>query len=141
MTKFLSYLPSPLLPLAVYYVLFLLQQSSGGIYAFEPVLNISLMSGALLSFSPVDLTVILGLVCLFFEVIKSATVNKGTIVEHMLSMLVFIGYLVLFLFEERAGNPQFLQLTLMALVDVMAGFSITIMSARRDISVGHGAEL
>lgn len=139
--KLFSYLPSPLLPLIVYYVLFLLQESSGSVYAYEPVLNVTLMSGAMLSFSAVDLTVILGLVCLFFEVLKSATVNNGTIVEHMLSMLVFIAYLVLFLFEERAGNPQFLQLTLMALVDVMAGFSITIMSARRDITVDRNAAL
>ena len=83
-----------------------------------------------------DVFVILGLVGLFFEVIKSARLGAGTIVDHMLSTATFIIALILFLLVQAFGTPAFLMLTVMALVDVVAGFTVSIFSARRDFSVG-----
>jgi hypothetical protein len=83
-----------------------------------------------------DLFVSLGLVALFFEVIKSARLGTGTIVDHMLSTATFIVALIVFLLVQAFGTPAFLMLTLMSLVDVMAGFTVSIFSARRDFTVG-----
>jgi hypothetical protein len=83
-----------------------------------------------------DLFVILGLVALFFEVIKAARVGAGTIVDHMLSTATFIIALIVFLLVQAFGTPAFLMLTLMALVDVVAGYTVSIFAARRDFSVG-----
>lgn len=83
-----------------------------------------------------DIFVILGLVALFFEIIKSARLGAGTIVDHMLSTATFIVALVVFLLVPPFGTPAFLMLTVMALVDVVAGYTVSIFSARRDFSVG-----
>src|ERR1044072_2761620 len=77
-----------------------------------------LPSGAELFLTFGDIFVILGLVALFFEVIKSARLGPGTIVDHMLSTATFIVALIVFLLVQAFATPAFLMLTLMALVDV-----------------------
>lgn len=84
-----------------------------------------------------DVFVIFGLVALFFEVIKAARLGPGTIVDHMLSTAVFVIALIVFLLVPPFGTPAFLMLTLMALVDVVAGYTVSIFSARRDYSVNR----
>jgi hypothetical protein len=84
-----------------------------------------------------DIFVIFGLVALFFEVIKAARLGPGTIVDHMLSTAVFVIALIVFLLVPPFGTPSFLMLTLMALVDVVAGYTVSIFSARRDYSVNR----
>jgi hypothetical protein len=84
-----------------------------------------------------DIFVIFGLVALFFEVIKAARLGPGTIVDHMLSTAVFVIALIVFLLVPPFGTPAFLMLTLMALVDVVAGYTVSILSARRDYSVNR----
>lgn len=84
-----------------------------------------------------DIFVILGLVALFFEIIKAARLGPGTIVDHMLSTAVFIIGLIVFLLVPAFGTPAFLLLVIMALVDVVAGYTVSIFSARRDYSVNR----
>lgn len=96
----------------------------------------TLPSGAELFLTFGDLLVILGLVALFLEIIKSARLGTGTIVDHMLSTATFIVALIVFLLIPAFGTPAFLLLTLMALIDVVAGYTVSIFSARRDFSVG-----
>jgi hypothetical protein len=50
-------------------------------------------------------------------------------------MMVFVACLILFLIWDRAATSTFFLLMLMALIDVIAGFSVTINAARRDHSV------
>jgi len=95
-----------------------------------------LPSGAELFLTFGDIIVIAGLVALFFEVIKSARLGAGTIIDHMLSTATFIIALIVFLLVQAFGTPAFLMLTVMALVDVVAGYTVSIFSARRDFSVG-----
>ena len=94
-----------------------------------------LPSGAELFLTFGDIFVILGLVALFFEVIKSARLSAGTVVDHMLSTATFIAALIVFLLVQAFGTPAFLMLTIMALVDVVAGYTVSIFAARRDFSV------
>lgn len=82
-----------------------------------------------------DIFVILGLVALFFEIIKAARLGPGTIVDHMLSTAVFIIALIVFLLVPAFGTPAFLLLVIMTLIDVVAGYTVSIFSARRDLSV------
>ena len=84
-----------------------------------------------------DLFVILGLVALFFEVIKAARLGPGTIVDHMLSTAVFIIGLIVFLLVPAFGTSAFLLLVIMALIDVVAGYTLSIFAARRDFSVNR----
>jgi uncharacterized membrane protein len=59
-----------------------------------------------------------------------------SIVDHTLSTFVLVGFLVSWLIFDWAGNSVFLILTVMSFLDVIAGFTITIASARRDLSLG-----
>ncbi len=105
-------------------------------------LNRELFSFLLISGAPVYITVngllvLVGLVMLFFEVLKATRISNITVVDHMLSTFVFIGYLLAFLMIPAAGNQFFLMLVVMSLIDVMAGFSVSITGARRDIGLNE----
>jgi hypothetical protein len=51
-------------------------------------------------------------------------------------MLVFVIAMALFLLVGRFGTSVFFLLTMMALMDTVAGFVVTIVAARRDLAVG-----
>lgn len=82
-----------------------------------------------------DLLIMLGVICLYIEVIKATRASMASVVDHVISLIVFVIFLVELLLVPSAKTPDFLILTLMSLLDVIAGFTITISSAKRDISV------
>ncbi len=108
---------------------------SGGKTLYETLISIKLFSGATLAITTAGLLVLIGLVFLFFEVIKATRPSNISVIDHMLSTLVFIGYLITFIVVPAAGNQFFLMLLMMSLFDVMAGFTVSIVSARRDIGL------
>jgi hypothetical protein len=77
----------------------------------------------------------LSLVFLFFEVLKATRTSARSMFDHMLSTLVFIGALVEFLIVPQAATSVFALLLVMALIDVMAGWSVSMRAARRDLAV------
>ncbi len=87
-----------------------------------------------------DLVVLVGLVTLYIEIFKSTRTSSISIVDHTLSTIVFVAFLVSWMiFPWTIGeksNSTFLLLTVMSFIDVIAGFTITIAAARRDFSVG-----
>ncbi len=96
-----------------------------------------LPSGAEFYLKVGDLFVMAGLVALFFEIIKAARLGAGTIVDHMLSTATFIVALVEFLLVPFCGTATFFFLMLMSLIDVVAGYSVSILAARRDYSISR----
>lgn len=102
------------------------------------LLTVPLISGAIFSFTVSDLLIALGIVALTIEIFKATRTTSATVADHILSMLVFVIFLVQFITFDLAGTSTFLILTMMALVDVIVGFSVTIAAARRDVSFGGG---
>lgn len=98
--------------------------------------HLNLPSGALWKPTWGDFMVLLGVVFLYIELFKSTRTSEATIVDHLLSTFVLIFYLTAWLIYEWAGNSVFLILTGMAFLDVIAGFTITISAARRDLAIG-----
>jgi hypothetical protein len=100
---------------------------------------IPMVSGAAWSVTLADLMVLLALVMLFLETLRSARPARGTtITNHIVSTVVLIVYLVEFIVVPVAANSLFFTLTIIALFDVVAGFTISIRTAQRDIAFGHG---
>ena len=99
------------------------------------LLTIPMVSGELWSLTAGDLMLVVGLLCLFFEVLKATNSNRSSVVEHMLSTLVFVVFLVEFLLIGGAASSVFFLLLIMSLVDVIAGFTVSITSAHRDVSM------
>ena len=97
---------------------------------------IPMVSGERWIMSLGDLMVALGLFLLFFEILKATRVGANTIIDHMLSTLVFVAFLVEFLLVRAAAHSVFFLLMTITFVDVVAGFSVSIRSASRDVSVG-----
>ncbi|MEX1060904.1 MAG: hypothetical protein WED13_07765 [Methyloceanibacter sp.] len=86
-----------------------------------------------------DMLLAVGLFLLFFEILKATRTGGNSVVDHAFSMIVFVVCLILFLIWDRAATSTFFLLMLMAMIDVIAGFSVTINAARRDYSVGGPA--
>lgn len=82
-----------------------------------------------------DVIVILSLFLLFAELLKSTGTGSLEIYNHALSLMVFILCLIEFLLWAPFATSTFFIITLMALLDVLAGVIVTINSARRDIGV------
>jgi hypothetical protein len=74
---------------------------------------------------------------LYLEVAKAARTSQNTIANHILSTIVLVIYVVEFIVASVAATSVFLILTAIALFDVIAGFSITIKTATRDIALGQ----
>jgi hypothetical protein len=83
-----------------------------------------------------DVFLLVGLALLFMEVIASTRSDKRTIINHGLSMGVFVGALLAFVLNENFATSTFFFLMVLTLIDVVAGFIITIRVARRDIGFG-----
>lgn len=98
----------------------------------------NLLSGSQWSFTVSDLYIVLGVLILYIEVFKSTRTGVSSVIDHSLSMLVFIIFLIEFLVVKDCGTSTFFILSLMSLIDVIAGFTVSIVAARRDFSVGGG---
>ena len=98
--------------------------------------TINLPSGAEVAVSYSEGFIAFSLIVLFIEIIKSTSISNHAITEQILSILIFIIFLLQFLNSSKASEPTFLILTIMSLIDVMAGFVIQTKVARRDINFG-----
>jgi len=58
--------------------------------------------------------------------------------NHAFSMILFIVCIVEFLMFPAFATSVFFLVMLMCLLDVMAGFMVTIAAARRDFGIGEG---
>ncbi|OQW94224.1 MAG: hypothetical protein BWK79_07010 [Beggiatoa sp. IS2] len=98
-------------------------------------MSATMMSGAAWSATMGDVLIILGVFCLYVELFKATRTTVASIVDHAISLAVFVIFLVEFIIIKGAGTSTFLILGLMSLLDVVAGFTITISTARRDLLV------
>lgn len=98
-------------------------------------LTIPMLSGTGLALAWGDLLLLLAVACLLVEIIKSTRTTAPAIINHMLSMGLFIVCLIEFLLLRSFASPTFFLLTAIVLLDAMAGMVVTIVSARRDFDV------
>ncbi|MBN9029420.1 MAG: hypothetical protein BGO05_23600 [Rhizobiales bacterium 63-7] len=129
--------PLMLVPLALYNLAMIGLMGEGGAAALDKVvLSLSMLSGAVWTMSLGDLMIVIGLVALFFEIVKATRTGSGSLINHMLSLVVFILFLVEFLLVQGAATQIFFILMTIAFLDVIGGFVISIRTAGRDVSIG-----
>lgn len=104
----------------------------------DALFTINMTSGTPWPVSLSDLLLAGSLIVLFVELLKSTTSRKIAIINHSLSMLLFIVCLIEFLLAPAFATSTFFLMTVMVLLDVLAGFIVTIVAARRDIDFGPG---
>ncbi len=126
-------IPLTLAPLLVYNLqVFGLFGRTPGDPWVQPVVTVSMVSDARFTLLFGDMLIVAALVCLFVEIVKATRTSAPTIVDHAVSLLVFIVYLVEFLTVAGAATSVFFILMMIALIDVVGGFTVTIRGARRD---------
>ncbi|MGB2930809.1 MAG: hypothetical protein WBB88_00365 [Methyloceanibacter sp.] len=130
-TSFLSAVPL-LAFVMIAYVAFAWAGADFNLPRFSPTMP----SGGVWQITLSDMLLTVALFVLFFEILKSTRTGGNSVVDHALSMIVFVACLILFLIWQPAATSLFFLITLTALIDVIAGFSATIRAARRDYSVG-----
>lgn len=105
----------------------------------QPVFTVGMLSDGRFTLLLGDVLILGALVCLFVEIVKATRTSSPTIVDHALSLAVFVIHLVEFLTVAAAATSVFFILTAIALIDVIGGFTITIRGARRDFGFDRGA--
>jgi hypothetical protein len=126
--------PLMLVPFAVYNFFIL----AGDLNPWEDViLRLDMVSGASFTLSMGDVLIVISLVLLFVEILKATRAGASTIVDHLLSTLVLIAFLVEFLLVAQASTPTFFILMVVTLIDVVAGYSVSIRNASRDLTIEH----
>ncbi|HEY5412069.1 MAG TPA: hypothetical protein VIJ94_15210 [Caulobacteraceae bacterium] len=132
----------PLLALPVLLYNLVLLSMKGGLNATDaaaqlaqPLFTIHMTSGGAWPVNLGDLFLAAALIVMFIELLKSTNSRNVAIVNHSLSMILFVICLVEFLLLKGFSTSVFFLVTMMVLLDVLAGFIVTIVAARRDIDL------
>jgi hypothetical protein len=100
------------------------------------IATIQMMSGASWHITPEEALIAFALLLLFVEIFKASRSSSSRgIIDHMLSMFLFVVMLVEFLLIPQAATSTYFLMMTISLVDVLAGFVITARAARRDVAV------
>jgi hypothetical protein len=124
--------PLLLIPLAIYNILVFLMP---GVSLAEPIVKLTLMSGAEWPLTLSDMLLALGIVLLLLEVIKGARPGAKYLTDHLLSLVVFGGAAAEFLLWPRFGTSTYFLLALLGLVDFLSGLALR---SRRGVPVASG---
>jgi len=125
-------IPLLLLPFALYNIVAFLMP---GVAWTAPLFSVHMVSGVDWTMSAGDLLVVLGIVMLFGEVMKSTRIVLRTVVDHGLSLVLFLGMVVEFILVPQTSTGTFFILLVLSFVDVLGGFVVTLRSAQRDLSI------
>ncbi|RDL49612.1 hypothetical protein BLJAPNOD_00714 [Ensifer sp. M14] len=128
----LAAIPLLILPFAIYNLAMLgLFGGTAGLDA--GVMSLSMLSGATWAMSFGDLLIVVALLLLFVEILKATRTGTRALMDHLLSMVLFIAFLVEFLLVAPAATQIFFILMTISFIDVIA---VSMRSAGRDVSIG-----
>jgi hypothetical protein len=124
--------PLLLIPFAIYNIIAFL---TPGVGWTTPLATIHMMSGQDWVLTWEDVLLAFAILLLAVELMKATRSGTRTIVDHILAMALFIAMLVEFLLVAQAGTSTFFLLTMIGLVDVLAGFIVSIRTSPRRVEI------
>jgi hypothetical protein len=124
--------PLLLIPFAIYNIIAFLMP---GVAWSSVVSTVHMMSGVDWTMTTGDVLVALAILLLCGEVMKSSRVSRRTIIDHALSLILFVGMLIEFILVKQAATATFFLLLVVGFIDVLGGFAVTLRSAQRDLTV------
>ena len=137
MGKLFAAAPLLLLPVGAYNALALALAGGFASTRFNarlsaPLFELRTAPGGVWPVSVADLLLAASLVVLFVELVKSTHDRRVAIVNHGLSMALFVGCLAEILLAAAFATSTFFLITLMVLLDVLAGFIMSMAASRRE---------
>jgi membrane-anchored protein YejM (alkaline phosphatase superfamily) len=124
--------PLLLIPFAIYNIIAFLMP---GVAWSSVVSTVHMMSGVDWTMTAGDVLVALAILLLCGEVMKSSRISRRTIIDHALSLILFLGMLIEFILVKQAATATFFLLLVVGFIDVLGGFAVTLRSAQRDLTV------
>ena len=124
--------PLLLIPLAIYNIVVFLMP---GVSLTEPLVRLTLVSGAEWPITLSDMLLTLGILLLLSEIIRSARPGAKYLTDHLLSLILFGGAAAEFVLWPRFGTSTYFLLIMLALVDFLSGIALR---ARRGMQVVSG---
>ena len=131
----LAAVPLLILPFVVYNLAMI--GMFGGLAGLNAdMVSLSMLSGATWTMRFGDLLIVGALLLLFVELLKATRTSSRALMDHLLSMILFIVFLIEFLLLAPAATQLFFILMTISFIDVIAGFAVSMRSAGRDVSIG-----
>jgi hypothetical protein len=124
--------PLLVIPFAIYNMIAFL---TPGVSWTDTITTVQLMSGAGWSATAEDMLIGLAIILLPLEILKATRIGVRSVVDHILSMVLFVVMLMEFLMVRQAGTSTFFLLMMISVVDVLGGFIVTLRTAQRDMTV------
>lgn len=97
--------------------------------------TVKMFSGDVWRITVGDLLVLLALGLLFLETIKAARHDSRAALHHAFSLLTFCVALAEFILLKGFSTSAFFLITVLCLFDVVAGYAISIVAAKRERTV------
>jgi hypothetical protein len=125
-------IPLLIIPFAIYNMIAFI---TPGVSWQHEVMRLQMMSGGIWTLTVGEVLIAFSVLVLFVEVLKATRFGTRGIMDHLLSLVLFIVMLLEFLLVERAATGTLFLIMVISFVDVLAGFSVAVRAARRDIAV------
>jgi hypothetical protein len=122
--------PLLLIPLAIYNIIVFLMP---GVSFTDPLVKLTLMSGAEWTVTLSDMLLTLGILLLLAEVIKGARPGAKYLTDHLLSLIVFGAAAAEFVLWPKFGTSTYFLMTALSLVDFLSG--LALRTRRRAVAV------
>jgi hypothetical protein len=122
--------PLLLIPLAIYNIIVFLMP---GVSFTDPLVKLTLMSGAEWPVTLSDVLLTLGILLLLAEVIKGARPGAKYLTDHLLSLIVFGAAAAEFVLWPKFGTSTYFLMTALSLVDFLSG--LALRTRRRAVAV------
>lgn len=141
--RFFTVIPLLIIPVLIYNIIAWAGQEFGDVERVRASMDmtaftVDMVSGVRWVVSRGAVLLGLSLILLFFEMLKSTGTGRAAVMNHAFSMMIFIICLIEFLMFGAFATSVFFLILLMSLLDVMAGFMVTIAAARRDFGGAEG---
>jgi hypothetical protein len=124
--------PLLLVPFAIYNIVAFLMP---GLSWTGTLTTVHMMSGGDWAMSAGDMLVVLAILLLFGEVMKSTRIGVRSVVDHGLSLVLFLAMMVEFILVKEAASATFFLLLVISFIDVLGGFAVTLRTSQRDLTV------
>ena len=126
--------PLLLIPFVIYNIVAFIFRLPDDIWTTQAT-TVHMMSGQDWVLTWEDLLLAFSIFLLWIEIIKSTRMGMRSIMDNILAMALFVAMLVEFLLVRQAGTSTFFLLMIIALVDVLAGFIVSIRSSQRRLEI------
>ena len=131
---FLIAFPLLLIPFSLYnMVAFLLNMPFS-----DTLFAIPLLSDRRMPVTTGDLIVAVAILLFYVEVLKAARLGIKGVMDHVLSLVLFVGMAAEFMLAPQAATPTFMYLVVLGFVDVITGLSVGMRRGEPDIVLEDG---